>query len=384
MRIGIVGSGIAGLCVATELSRHGHDVQVIERREHFGGRAATAGGVEHCTRIMMNDYAQLRQVLDRIPSAAPDTSIWQTLVPVRRMVHLERRGWLSLSNIYTLRTPELSLRDRYELARARRRRPILAAELRPSRPMVLRMAAQLSLPGWVRVLALTWRVSGAHAFIGPTDIHLIDPWVDHLRRGGVELRAATKVQRVRQLTDGAELRHSGAWHHYDAVVVTGFVPDALDLLRASRVRHRLRVPDLGLQSCACATFLVDERDEIAIRHEGRHDETYLYSGGGFYALYQPSLRRVVSVSTRPGPDGNALLQATCRLLCLRHPVDLVGVRDNAEPADRLFGATPPDPRRIVKPGAVHFAGAYLSRGYPLDSGEAAARSARAVTRVLLA
>lgn len=383
MRVGIIGSGIAGLCVATELSRHGHQVEVIERREHFGGRAAAVRGVEHCTRIMMNDYAQLRQVLDLIPSAA-DTSVWQTLVPVRRMVHLERRGWLALSNVYTLRTPELSLRDRYEIAGARRRTPLLATELQPSRPTVLRMAAQLSLPGWVRVLALAWRVSGAHAFIGPTDVHLIDPWVDHLRRSGVELRAATKVERVRQLADGAEVRHSGAWHHYDAAVMTGFVPDALELLRASGIRYRLRVSDLGLSSCACATFFVDERDEVAIRHEGRHDETYLYSGGGFYALYQPTLRRVVSVSTRPGPDGIALFQATCRLLRLRHPVDLVGVRDNLGPADRLFGATPLDPRRIAKAGAVHFAGGYLSRSYPLDSGEAAARSALAVTRALLA
>jgi glycine/D-amino acid oxidase-like deaminating enzyme len=384
MRVGVIGSGIAGLCVATELSRHGDEVDVIECREHFGGRAASVHGVEHCTRIMMNDYAKLRQVLELIPSAIPGTPIWQTLVPVRRMVHLERRGWLTLDNVYTLRTAELSLRDRYEIARGRRRRPLLAAELRPSRRTVLRMAAQLSPSSWARVLALAWRVSGAQAFMGATDVHLINPWVAYLRRAGVELRTATPVERVRQLANGAELRHSGAWHRYDAVVITGFVPDTRELLRASDVKHRLQVSNLGLQSCACATFLVDERDDVAVRHEGRHDETYLYSGGGFYALYQPSLRRVVCVSTRPGPDGNALFQAARRLLHLRHPADLIGVRNNSAPADCLFGATPLNPKHIAKAGGLHFAGSYLSSSYPLDSGEAAARSAQAVTRALLA
>jgi glycine/D-amino acid oxidase-like deaminating enzyme len=384
MRVGIVGSGIAGLCAATELSRHGYQVDVLERREYFGGRAASVRGVEHCTRIMMNDYAELRRVLELVPSATSGTSIWQTLVPVRRMVHLERRGWLALDNVYTLRTAELSLRDRYEIAATRRRTPLLAAAQRPNRRTVLRMAAQLSPSSWARVLALAWRVSGAHAFTGSTDLQLIDPWIEHLRHSGVELSTATKVERIRQLANGAELHHSGAWHHYDAVVVTGFVPDALELLRSSGLRHRLRVSELGLQSCASATFLLDERDDVAVRHEGHHDETYLYSGGGFYALYQPSFRRVVAVSTRPGPDGTAIFQASCRLLRVRHPVNLMGARDNLEPADRLFSATPIDPRRIAKARGVHFAGGYLSHSYPLDSGEAAAQSARAVTRALVA
>lgn len=379
-----MGSGIAGLCVATDLSRHGHQVEVLERRNQFGGRAAVVGGVEHCSRIMLDDYSQLQRMLEQVPSAAPSASIWQTLVPVRRMVHLERRGWISLRNVYSLRMEELSLRDRYELARVRRRRPLLAAEFRPSRLTTLRMAAQLSLPGWVRVATASWRVNGALAFTGPTDVHLIDPWVEHLRRSGVELRTETTVERLRPLPDGVELHHSDTWYRYDAAVVAAFVPDALELLRASGVRHRLRVSELGVHSCASATFVVDEREEVVARHEGRHDEAYLYAGGGFYALYQPRLRRVVSVSTRPGPDGGALVDATSRLLQLQRRIDVVGVRDNIELPNRVFGATPRNPRRIVRVGAVHFAGAYLSRSYPLDSGEAATRSAQAVTQALLA
>jgi len=384
MRVGVVGSGIAGLCVATELSRQGHRVEVVERREQLGGRAAVVDGVEHCSRIMMDDYTQLERVLDRVPSIEPGRSIWQTLVPVRRMVHLERRGWLALSRLYTLRAAELSLRDRCELARARRRKPLLATELRLGRLTELRMAAQLSLPGWARVVAAASRVGGARAFSGPTDVHLLDPWVEHLRRSGVELLTETTVERLRPTVGGAEIHHSGRWHRYDAVMVAVFVPDALELLRASGVRHRLRVSEIGMHSCSSATFVVDENEEVAARHEGRDDEVYLYAGGGFYALYQPRPRRVVAVSTRPGPDGAALVDATSRMLHLRRPVDVVGVRDDSAPASRLFGATPRNPRRIARIGAVHFAGSYLSPSYPLDSGEAAARSAGAVTEALLA
>lgn len=383
MKVGVVGSGIAGLCVATELNRHGREVEVVESRDRPGGRAATVGGAEHCTRIMMDDYAQLRRLLDRVPSTDPATSIWQTLVPVRRMIHLERRGWLSLGNVYALRGAGLSLRERLELARARRRRPLLARELRPGPLATLRMAAQLSPASWARVAASTLRVGGAHAFPGPTDAYLIDPWVEHLRRSGVELRTATRVERLRARGAGAELYHSGEWHRYDAVVVAAFAPDTLELLRASGVPHRLRVSGLAILSCASATLVVDEREELAARHE-EGNEAYLYSGGGFYALYQPRGRRVVAVTTRPGPDGASLLQATRSLLRLQYPIDLVGLRDNLEPANGIFAATPPNPHGIAPLDAVHFAGAYLSRSYPLDSGEAAARSARAAAEALLA
>lgn len=384
MRIGVVGAGLAGLCVATELSRQGHEVEIVESRERFGGRAAIAHGVEHCSRIMMDDYSQLQRVLDRVPGVEPASSIWQTLVPVRRMVHLERQGWRSLNNVYALHGTGLSLRDRYDLIRARRRRPLLARELRPGPLTTLRMAAQLSPSSWVRVAAATLRVKGAYAFPGATDTYLVDPWVRHLRSSGVALRTATKVEQLRPQPDGIELFHSDDWHHYDAAVVTAFAPDALELLRASDIPHRLQVPELGMLSCASTTFVVDAREELTSRHEGREDEVFLYSGGGFYALFQPRPRRVVAVTTRPGPDGASLLEATRQLLRLQHPIDLVGLRDNLEPANRIFAATPLSPRRIARSGAIHFAGAYLSRSYPLDSGEAAARSARAVTATLLA
>jgi glycine/D-amino acid oxidase-like deaminating enzyme len=385
MRVGVVGAGISGLCVATELSRHGHDVDVLEGRDHFGGRAATVDGVEHCSRIMMDDYSQLRSILERVPTATPGRSIWQTLVPVKRMVHLERRGWVSLASVYALRGAGLSLSERYELARARRRRPLLARELRPGPLALLRMAAQVSPATWARVANATLRVRSAYAFPGATDRYLIDPWVQHLRGAGVELLAATRVERLRPRDGKAELNHSGKWHRYDAVVVTAFVPDTGRLLEASGIRHQARVSDLGILNGATATFLIDAREELATRHEGCEHETYLYSGGGFYAMYQPGPRRVVAVTTRPGQPGPpALLRAAQQLLRLRHPIDLIGTRSNQEPADGIYSATPLDPNRIAPGiGPVNFAGCYLSRTYPLDSGEAAARSASAVAQRLL-
>lgn len=383
MRVAVVGAGMSGLCVATELSLAGHEVEIIEARDGVGGRAAVVDGVEHCTRIMMDDYSRLRHVLSRIPAANAGESIWQTLAPVRRMVHIERRGWIALDNIYALRRSGLSARDRLELARHRRRRQLLARELRPGPLATLRIAAQLSPLSWIRVAASTLRVRRAFAFPGPTDEYLIDPWATYLRDAGVRLRTATRVERLRPLDRGVELHHSGDWHHHDAAVVAAFVPDALELLRASGIPHRLRVPELGMLSCASTTFVVDWREDLAGRHEARSDEAYLYSGGGFYALYQPGPRRVVAVTTRPGPDAASLLEASRRLLQLRHSVDLTGMRDNLEPASRIFAATPLDPGRIASVGSVHFAGSYLSRTYPLDSGEAAARCAQAATRALL-
>jgi hypothetical protein len=383
VRIGIVGSGISGLCVATELQRQGHEVEVLESAEQFGGRASVADGVEHCTRIMMDDYSRLGEILERIPSSDPAASIWQTLVPVRRMVYLERKGWLSLGNVYALRGAGLSARDRIELMRTRRRYPLLAREMRTDPLTGLRMVAQMSPASWLRIAAASLLVRGAQAFPGPTDAYLIDPWVDHLRSRGVTLRAETRVERVRTSKDGSELCHSGEWHHYDAVAVAAFVPDTIKLLRASGIPYCLRVSNLGMVSCASATFLVDEGEPIVRRHEQSLDEVFLYSGGGFLALYQPRLRRVVCASTRPGPDGVSLLLATRRLLRLQLPIDPIGSRDNADPASRIFAATPLRPDRITATAAVHLAGAYLSRRYPLDSGEAAARSAQLATKAML-
>jgi 1-hydroxy-2-isopentenylcarotenoid 3,4-desaturase len=41
MRIVVIGAGVAGLATAALLARDGHDVEVLERQHHVGGRAAT-------------------------------------------------------------------------------------------------------------------------------------------------------------------------------------------------------------------------------------------------------------------------------------------------------------------------------------------------------
>ena len=384
MKVAVVGSGIAGLSVATELSRHGSEVEILESADQFGGRAAVANGVEHCTRIMMDDYSELRQILDTVPSANPALSIWQTLVPVRRFVYLDGKGWRSLDTIYTLRGSGFSMRDRLCLSRARRRQPLLARESRVGPITALRMAAQMSPISWARVAAASLRVRGAHAFPGPTDAYLLDPWVEHLRSRGVELGVNVKIDRLRSRNGSPELHHSGTWHSYDAAVIAASLPDAKELLCASHVSHRLKVSDIALLNCASATFYIDPREDLATRHHEHDGETYLYSGGGFFALYQPRIRRVICVTTRPGPDASALLEATRRLLSLRQPVDLMGMRNNLEPRSRIFAATPLRPDCIASARGIYFVGAHLSRTYPLDSGEAAARSARTVARRLLA
>lgn len=323
----------------------------------------------------MDDYVELSRVLTEVPSADPAKSIWETLVPVRRMVHLDGRGWIPLEGLYTLRSNGLTRRERFELALAKRRSPLLAAELR-TRPVVLaRQAAQMSPAAWVRVLANTARVGSATAFPGSTDNYLIDPWTAHLRRSGVSLATDTSITGVRQGVGGAEVRHSDTWHRFDAVVVTAFQPDAEHLLDKSRLRHTLQVNEHALHNSASVTLFVDATEDVSARHEGSDATVFLYTGGGFYALYQPTLRRVVAVSLRSGVDSLALLDATRRLLRLRSDPKIVTLRDNTTPDSRLFGGTPKSPDHIAAAPDIHFAGSYLSRSYPLDSGEAAARSA---------
>src|SRR5690625_7815594 len=46
MKIGIIGSGLAGLAAGRELVKAGHDVTVIEKTEMTGGRLASLAGGE--------------------------------------------------------------------------------------------------------------------------------------------------------------------------------------------------------------------------------------------------------------------------------------------------------------------------------------------------
>jgi oxygen-dependent protoporphyrinogen oxidase len=70
MKIAVVGAGIAGLTAAFRLQQAGHDVEVLERAEHPGGRmwSVRAGGfeVDVGAHMLLGSFARTRALVDEM------------------------------------------------------------------------------------------------------------------------------------------------------------------------------------------------------------------------------------------------------------------------------------------------------------------------------
>ncbi|MFF5225124.1 FAD-dependent oxidoreductase [Dactylosporangium sp. NPDC000521] len=379
VRVCVIGSGISGLSCAFHLTEHeGVEVTVLERDDVFGGRANTDADGEHCPRIFLDDYHALFDTLRRIPG--PDgLSVHAHLRRLRRFSYAHARGWIEVSHLYQVFAKEVPLGQRLRMIRLRPRTP-LVAELYPganaNRYGPLRNFSRFAL---LRMATSLLRSRTAFAFDGPTQHHLVDPWVRHLTGRGVKLRNRTTVTALTPLPDGIAVSYDArsgpgkgtGTERFDAVVVAAFVPDVLPLLRASRLPSAVR----PLSHTHCKAFTVElDPAEPALAVTG----PAMYCRDGINIVLQSSHQRCLVLVTRAASSADDFVLGKVReYLGLRYPLRSVRVRTNQLAREAVWSATYLRPETMLTqtvPG-LFFAGSYLRNSYPVDSGEGAARVA---------
>ena len=376
MKIGIVGSGIAGLSTAFYLSQHeGVEIEILERASVPGGRANVLDGAEHCARVFLDDYACLFGVLNRI-TRDDGRTVRETLVPMNRYSYTHSRGWVELSHLYTVFAREITPAERLRTFLERRRAPLLAEQEIGANENRYGSARNYSLPSILRMAANLLKSRRALTVPGRTDEWLIDPWVQHLERRGVTLRTDARVTGLSEEDEGVSVELAGASRsHFDAVVVTSFAPDTGDLLSASGVPH---VPlNLPHTHCHVFTLALDPRERCL------DGSPRLYSYDGVNVLLQPDASRCLVLCIRSPSTRTDFVVARAReYLELDHEFVDVRVRDNQRQDEAIYIGDYVDPRKLLgRPFRnLYFAGSYLRNRYAVDSGEGAARTALEVAR----
>jgi glycine/D-amino acid oxidase-like deaminating enzyme len=370
-RFCIIGSGLSGLSAAFFLSQYGNTaVSVYERDAVFGGRANITPDGEHCPRVFLSDYTCLLGILRTI-KAADGVSIADRLQPVNRFCYTAERGWHEISHLYLTLASEVPLRQRLRMLR-QLRKPLLVAEHdfgpNTNRYGSLRNYSAMALAQMAGNLLRSRR---AFALDGPTDEHLTNPWIEHLRRRGVVFQKDKLVHRIRPFTEGVDVQSDNGWEKFDAVVVATFVSDLTRLLSASGIDHSVR--QFRHSHCASFTITLHPDEPILVR-----DRLALYCRDGINLILQPRSRRCVVLCTKSSSTDPAYVVSRVReFLNLAHPVDSVRMRDNLRPEEAVYAAEYVRPDRILRrtQPRVQFAGSYLYNSYPIDSGEGAARTA---------
>src|SRR5918993_359461 len=258
-RVIVLGGGVAGMSAAHELSERGFDVTVVETRDTVGGKARSfafpgAGGDErpplpgeHGFRFFPGFYRHLPHTMRRIPYGS--RTVADNLVAAREVqiaskdgeellapVHLPRdfedlhkgfrflfeyadrvriapqdtayfidRLLLLLTSCEERRFAEYERQSWWEFSGADSRRSknygrYLADGL--TRTLVAARAREMSArTGGYILLQLLFDMANPAGQVdrvlnGPTSDVWIDPWVDHLRGRGVELRLRHQVQAI--------------------------------------------------------------------------------------------------------------------------------------------------------------------------------------------
>lgn len=372
-RVGVVGSGLAGLATAHFLARYdGVQVTVFEQDDVVGGRANTVDGAEHCARLFLDDYEAVFEVLREIHLEGERT-VFDALEPVRRFSWSSRSGWVENQGLYPLLSRGLSAGDRVELFRQKRLSPLVAAQRFGSSTNRYGNRTNFTLASKARILLNALQPRACHALPGPTASWFIEPWVHHLAARGVEVRTGARVTRLVRRPTGTSLEIDGEDQRCDVTVLTAFVSDALPLLDRSQIRHQ--VPDLSHSHCKCFTIALDPREPILSEPGVR-----IYAHEGIGIIVQPAASRCVVLCTLSlGTTDDYVLPRVRASLGLRHRLVDVISRDNVEPREALFHATLVDPAKAVEhvPG-LHLAGSWVHNSYVLDAGEGAVRTARSV------
>ncbi|GIJ57127.1 FAD-dependent oxidoreductase [Virgisporangium aurantiacum] len=378
-RVCIVGSGMSGLSAAFLLSRHRDvEITVYERDGVFGGRANVDAGGEHCPRVFLGDYVLLFDMLRAIPDGDGRT-LFDALHRPRRYFRTARHGWREISHMYALLSKELPLSEKLRIVRRVRRSPLVAEQGTRANTNRYGSMRNYSFRSLTRLSASVFRSRRAYVLDGPTDTCLTGPWVDHLADRGVTLHRDAPVEAIHPAADGVRVRVGGRWEHFDAVVVAAFVSDTADLLTASGIGHRLR--RLEHIHCKSFTLTLDPAEKILTTA----DRPAVYCYEGVNLLLQPRQRRCVVLCIRSASTAEDYVLGQVREhLGLEHDLVDVHVRDNQKPREAVYSADYVDRNRILRHAhpRLYFAGSYLRNSYPVDSAEAAARSAFDAVRQL--
>lgn len=376
MRICIVGSGLAGLSAAFYLTGY-EDTRttVYERAGVLGGRANVTEQGEHCARLFLDDYTHLLDIMKKIP-AVDGRSLYDGLRPVERYCHSRALGWIKTSHLYPLLARELPRRDKLRVLLSRRGSPLLAAQEFGPNNNRYGSRKNYSYRSIIRVATNLLRSKVAYTLEGPTDESFLAPWVHLLEARGVAFNVNVGVKMLRSEHSGVFVRSDRGAEKFDAVIVTAFVPDMIDLLAASGIAHSAK--RLEHTHCKCLTITLDPREQVVV--EGT---SALYSRDGISVVVQPDRCRCVALVTRsPSTDDRYVLARVREFLGLDHDLVDVTVRDNQRPDEALYTADYIDPAKLLarpQPN-LYFAGSYVKNSYPVDSGEGAARTALAVVQ----
>ncbi|MEV0648323.1 FAD-dependent oxidoreductase [Phytomonospora sp. NPDC050363] len=366
----MIGSGIAGLSAAFYLSAYPDtDVVVYEQEHRFGGRAAVTDDGEHCPRFFLEDYTELFAILRKIPGNGCRDS-FNVLARTRRYAHTAGVGWLEISHLYVMLAKEVPLREKIRLLWSWRPSP-LVAERRLRSVNKYGSLRNYSLRPLLRIGMNLFGSKTGYTLPGPTDEYLIAPWVNHLTADGVVMRTDCRVTEIGLDGDRMSVTTGDDTSRFDAVVVTAFIPDLVHLLNTSRIDHTV----VDGQQINCAAFTLDLDPAEKIFAAG---DPAFYCRSGVNVLVQPEHHRCVVLCTRAlSTEESYILPEVRDMLGLEYPVVRVRSRSNQQPGEALFAGDSLRPERILRRPLPHvyFAGSHIRSSYPIDSAEAAVRSA---------
>ncbi|MCS7478749.1 FAD-dependent oxidoreductase [Umezawaea endophytica] len=371
MKICVVGSGISGLAAAHYLTDHpGHSVTVLEAASQFGGRANVTPDGEHGPRIFLADYHYLLGLLREIPAGG--RSVRDALRKCRRFAGRSDGTWVEIDHIHAFlaRTRGLSARDRFSIAKSDWHAKLVARRNAQS-SNIFGLIWNRSDASPYRAMASSRRETRSYALPGSTEEFLLDPWIAFLRSRGVQLRSGCRVKLVRPRIDDVQIVTNSGQEQFDAVIFTGFVHDAYDLLDRSGIARPL---DCRRHTHRKAfTIDLDPREKVLAS-----GDVQIYAGAGITTVVQPDENRCVTLAAIPRSTGNEFVLEHVRgQLELAHEPRRVRTRTNWLPGEAVFTGEYVDPLRIEQPlqHRVYFAGSYTDNSYPLDSAEGACRSA---------
>jgi NAD(P)-binding Rossmann-like domain len=368
----VLGAGLSGLAAAHLLASTGRaSVEVLEARSVPGGRANVEDGAEHCQRLFLSDYRMLLPLLEQIPHDEA-SSVRDHLVRLHRFVCPPSLGWIEVSHQYSMFAPEIGLAEKVRIARAGRESVLLARQLRGDTNFLGAPKNKYSMRSMLAVGRTFVRRQTAFSLPGPTDEHLIAPWIRHLRSRGVTIRLSTEAERVTPHRDGVEVHTASGWRRYDAVISTLFVSSLRTLLERSKIGHRL--PTSEHAQCPCFTIAFDPGERSP-----RAALPALYSYGGIGVVVQPDTQRCTVLCIRSARTDEAWVLAQVKeILDLSHPIAAVRARRNSAPDEALFIGDHLRRDRVLRERSaarLHVAGSWTRAGYPVDSGESAVLSA---------
>lgn len=375
MKVCVIGSGISGLSAAFYLSRYdGVQTTVFEQADVFGGRANVTADGEHCPRLFLSDYTHLFEILRAIEHEG--RPIHAALHKVHRYCRTKNHGWVEVSHLYRAFAKEISLAEKFRIARTRRRSPLLAEQDIGANSN--RYSWNFSPLSLLKIIANLLRSRVAYSLEGPTDEFLIHPWIRHLEARQVEFRLNARVSMISPHEDGIVIHSDGDPENFDAVIVTAFAPDAAALLTRSGIDHPLD----GLNLTHCKSFTISLDPAEAVLTSG---QSSLYTQDGLIVLVQPKHSRCIVLCTRPPSTRDDYILSRVRdMLGVQYEIVHVGARENQQPDEGLFTADYIRPEALLdsRRSRAFFAGSYLKNSYPVDSGEGAARSAFAAVQRL--